>query len=291
MGRKPKFLGQSDQIQPVQHNSEWVKVANDAQLELWERQPEELDHEWECWKKYRDCWPTQKPKFSLVAASMRTVDASITEYHVKVIANKWDYPLRMQAWMRYCDDSTIRQRKEEIIAMNEQHLSMAHSLNEKLARAIESIDPENLRPLELKALLEISTKLEEKARINNTLTEHHLREQIAASNGVQLDNTSLIGLPGTEKNINQVAVSINSSHAQSPNGGNISSENPMSDEKKNELQEILKILGGAGVLGSKIGVRKTVTQTTEVISTDDEGTYPGDLADTTSIEPDSEGTG
>ena len=51
--------------------------------------------------------------------------------------------------------------------MNKKHIEMAQALNEKLATAINAIDPYELEPKDIKGLLQLSAELERKARLNN----------------------------------------------------------------------------------------------------------------------------
>ena len=51
--------------------------------------------------------------------------------------------------------------------MNKKHIEMAQALNEKLATAINAIDPYELAPRDIKGLLQLSAELERKARLNS----------------------------------------------------------------------------------------------------------------------------
>lgn len=143
------------------HNFDWMEVSKEADLELWERQPAETDHEYRVWLTYRDAYPSKRPSYRGVAEQLGT-----TVNAIRKIASRWSFPARLQAWAKYVDDITLQQRREEIINMNKVHVDMATKLNSKLQRAINDIQPEQLTPNDLSKLLKLSTELERKARLD-----------------------------------------------------------------------------------------------------------------------------
>ena len=144
------------------HNFNWIDVAREAELELWERQPAETDREWQIWLAYRDMYPSTRPSYRQVAEQLGTTVAV-----VKKIGARWDFPVRLQAWAKYVDNLTLQQRQQEILDMNKKHIEMAQALNEKLTTAINAIDPYELEPKDIKGLLQLSAELERKARLHN----------------------------------------------------------------------------------------------------------------------------
>ncbi|MNI74943.1 hypothetical protein D3C73_1310590 [compost metagenome] len=62
----------------------------------------------------------------------------------------------------------MRKRQEEIVGMNESHVSMAATLNAKLKTAIDGIQPASLSPKEIQGLMKVATDLERKARLDTT---------------------------------------------------------------------------------------------------------------------------
>lgn len=202
---------------------DWTVIAKECDLELWERQPKETDLEWRIWQTYRDCYPTIKPTYKFVAETLAT-----TVDNVRAAATCWVYPMRMQSWAIHCDRVTMQRRKTEIVAMNNQHISMAKKLNEKIADAIERIDPSEVSPAALNSLLKTATDLERKARIDHADAE---RDVVELGSGVEI--------------VRQEQSTLT---------------------KREDLGEIVDILTKAGVLssGGKVGVKKTTT--TEVIS-------------------------
>lgn len=144
------------------HNFNWIDIAREAELELWERQPAETDREWQIWLAYRDMYPSTRPSYRQVAEQLGTTVAV-----VKKIGARWDFPVRLQAWAKYVDNLTLQQRQQEILDMNKKHIEMAQALNEKLTTAINAIDPYELEPKDIKGLLQLSAELERKARLHN----------------------------------------------------------------------------------------------------------------------------
>ena len=200
------------------HNFNWMDVAKEADLELWERQPAETDREWQIWLAYRDIYPSKRPSYRQVAEQLGT-----TVNNVKKVGGRWDFPVRLQAWAKHVDELTMRQREQEIINMNKIHIDMATALNKKLEKAIQNIDPNTLEPKDIKGLLQLSSELERKARLNSPII----------------------------------------------NGPKLGDENPNlkdSPTKIEDLNEVLQILGNAGVFKT-VGVKQT--KTTEVVVMED----------------------
>ena len=152
---------------------------------------------------------------------------------VKSIAHRWSFQTRLQAWIKNCDEITLLQRRTEIVDMNKSHIDMSVAIREKLAKAITNIDPYCMKPGEIVALAKLSADMEKAARVD-TIAQGEL------INELMVDNTN----PELKKDN-----SIN----------------------KKDMQEVLNVLMGAGVLGnvSNIGVRKTTT--TEVVIGDTDG--------------------
>ena len=207
-------------------NSSWMDVAKDSDLELYERQPGETQLEWSIWQAYRDSYPGAKPSYKAVAERVGTTYA-----FVKQTARRWDFAVRMEAWIAECDRITIAQRRQEVLDMNKDHVDMARRLRAKLSQAIDSIDPYELKPGELNNLLKTAAELEKKARLDDIEQEKLLRAGAVTPD----ENPDL----------------------------------KVSETKKDDLGEVVSILLAAGALGdvTHIGVRKT----TEVLVGDASG--------------------
>lgn len=210
-----------------QHQDDWIANAKENGVDLWLQQPGETQWEYTVWTAYRDSYPGKKPSYGDVARQLNT-----TYNSVKKIAQRWTFQLRMQAWMKHCDDLTMQQRRQEIIDMNKQHVDMASKLRAKLNDAIEAIDPLSLKPGEIASLAKLASEMERKARVD-TIAQEELRRDAL----VDTENPDLKKSP----------------------------------TKQADLSEVVGILLKAGALGdvTQIGVRQT--QTTEVVVRDTDG--------------------
>jgi hypothetical protein len=144
-------------------NYNWMELAKENEIELFDRQPGETDFEYKLWVMYRDMYPAKKPTYSAVSQTLCVPIGT-----VKAVGAKWSYQARLQAWVKHTDELLLKNRQQDIVDMNKKHVDMANKLNEKLATAIDNIDEYNLKPGELAGLLKLSTELERKARLDNT---------------------------------------------------------------------------------------------------------------------------
>lgn len=160
-----------------QHNENWMELAKEADLEIWERQPGETDREWQVWLAYRDAYPSVKPSYRMVAEQLGT-----TINVVKKVGQRWDFQVRIQAWAKYVDELTLKQRQTEIVDMNKRHIDMATKLQDKLRVAIENIEPKLLEPKDITSLFKLAAELERKARIDDT----HVEKPQVAEKGKEL---------------------------------------------------------------------------------------------------------
>lgn len=209
-----------------QHQEDWVAAAKEQGLDLWIQQPGETQWEFTVWVKYRDSYPGKRPTYGSVAEELNT-----TYNVVKKIAQRWNFPMRMQAWMAECDRVTMLQRRDEILNMNKEHVDMASTLRNKLKAAIDVIDPVALKPSEIASLAKLAADMERKARIDTIAQEEARQPLLVDSSNPDLKKT---------------------------------------ETKRGDLKEVMDILLKAGALGdvTHIGVRHT--ETTEVALVDNE---------------------
>lgn len=209
-------------------NADWMEVAKENGLELYEKQPGETQLEWSIWLAYRDSYPGAKPSYKGVAEKVNS-----TYDFVRKTAARWHFQTRMQAWIVYCDQVTLAQRRQEILDMNKDHITMATMLRKKLNEAIENINPLDLKPGEINGLTKTMAELERKARMDTMAVEAQ-----RADSFVDADNPELRKSP----------------------------------TKTDDMSEVLSILLKAGALGDvgAVGVRTTETKTTEVVIKGDE---------------------
>ena len=198
-----------------QNNAAWPDIAKENGLELWERQPGETQLEWSIWQAYRDSYPGAKPTYKGVAEKVNS-----TINYVRTVASRWNFNMRMQAWIAECDRMTLAQRREEVLAMNADHIAMAAKLRAKMDTAIDKLRPEELKPSELNALLKTMAELERKAHLES----------------LQFENQQMGGFVDNDN-----------------------PEIKKSPTKQADLGEVLSILLKAGALGDvgAVGVRQT----------------------------------
>lgn len=136
-------------------NEGWMEQAQQLGLALYERQPEETDNEWIVWEKYRSYYPLALPKWTDLAKSVGLSVSFVTR-----TAQRWNFKARMIQWAHAVDSEGQEKRIRAIRDMHEKQLSMAQQLQEKVATAIDEIDPSLLRPSEIVALAKFGTELE-----------------------------------------------------------------------------------------------------------------------------------
>ena len=177
-----------------QQNADWMEVAKENGIELWERQPGETQLEWTIWQAYRDCYPGAKPSYKSVAEKV----GSTYDFVVKTAA-RWRFQTRMQAWITECDRMTLAQRRQEVLSMNADHIAMATKLRDKLQVAIDSIDPVGLKPGEINSLMKTMAELERKARTDTIAVE-----AMRADGFVDADNPELKKSPTKQADLSEV---------------------------------------------------------------------------------------
>lgn len=200
-----------------QHQDDWLAVAKESGLDPWTQQPGETQWEYTIWTAYRDSYPGKRPSYSIVAKELDT-----TYNVVRKVAQRWTFPVRMQLWMRYVDQITMAQRKEQMLSMNKTHIDLANSVNDKLKLAIAAIDPTGMKPSDISSLLKTAAELERKARIDTEAQEALQREMFVDPE--QKKQKKLMN--------------------------------------KDELGDVVQILANAGVLGSMKLTKTTTTELT-----------------------------
>lgn len=214
-----------------QHQENWMDVAAEAGLDLWVQQPGETQWEFTVWQAYRDSYPGKRATYTDIAVQLNT-----TYNVVKKIAQRWSFPVRMQAWMQECDKMTLLQRRQEVLDMNKEHVDMAARLRAKLSTAIDQLDPYALAPKDINSLAKLATELERKARLD-TIDQEALKKELL----VDTENPELKKSP----------------------------------TQQSDLSEVVQILLKAGALGdiTTIGVKET--KTTQVVVGDANGNASG----------------
>lgn len=166
------YKANANRVMYLRNNHNWMDIAVDAGIELYERQPQETDHEWSVWLKFRGQYPGKRPVYKEVAEEL-----GLTHSAVKNIAQRWDFTLRMQAWAKHVDELALQQHEKDIIEMNKQHVDMAARLNAKISKAIDMLQVETLTPRELNSLMKTATELEKKARVDQIVPTNRLNDE------------------------------------------------------------------------------------------------------------------
>lgn len=209
-------------------NAGWQDVAVENGLDLWERQPGETNWEYLIWTTYMGLYPYRKPTYRMVADKLDT-----TISVVKHVGSRWDFTVRLQAYISHCDAVMRQARLEAMVNMNQAYIDAAATLRSKLTEAVAQVRPEQLaaKPSELVAIAKLADDMERRARID---TDSRI-EALATMHG----------------------------------GGEAESKKQLT--KKDDLADVVKILMESGALGSitQIGVRETTTR--ETVLVDDNG--------------------
>lgn len=145
---------------------DWKKFAEQNSLPLFERMPQESDSEWQLWLAYSGQYPDATPNLRKAAESICMPYST-----AKKISSRWEYSTRILEYKMFVDQQTKLQRAAAVREANEEHLSMAKALREKLAVAIENIDPTFLAPKDINSLLKTATELERKALLDKDTVE------------------------------------------------------------------------------------------------------------------------
>ena len=153
-------------------NSDWMEIAKDLGLEIFERQPEETNTEWRIWDAYRSMYPGKLPTYKELSEMVGMSQGTVVK-----AAQKWSFKVRLASWARYADADIQEKRIVAIRSMNEKHISMAETITDKLKAALEGLDPAYLKPGEIVSLFKVATDLERKAvayvdeKIDNVIVE------------------------------------------------------------------------------------------------------------------------
>lgn len=213
-------------------NTGWLALAEEQGIPLWEQQPDESKDEFDLWCSYRDLWPEVRPTVTKVASALR-----LPVNKVQRAYNKWTWAARLQAWIREVNADRVAELRESRRKMVADHLAIGEKLREKALKAVDYLDPTDVTPSELVALLKETQRFEQTARDSLDAIEQ------ATANDIDNMPAGLF-----QKDDNEAA----------GNARGITVE---------DAQEVMAILEKAGVVqvnGAKVGIRKTTT--TEVVA-------------------------
>lgn len=145
--------------------------------------------------------------------------AGISYNYARRIFYKWDYNVRIQVYKAFIDEVAVLERKKAVVEMQESYTNMANKLRSKVNEAIQGIVPALMKPSEIVQMAKLVTELEQKAHLDKTVRE--VIDYKPRVNNVKEGQKELV-------------------------------------TKKEDMTEILNILGAAGILkDSTIGIEQT----------------------------------
>lgn len=218
-----------------ENNSGWMQLAMEACIPLWEQQPNESSDEYELWCSYRDLWPEVRPTITKVASA-----SNVSVQVVQKAFNRWTWTARLQAWIREVNADRVAELRASRRQMVADHISLGEKMRAKMLVAVDNLDPEDVTPSELVALLKETQRLEQ--------TSRESLDALEAETASDIDNMPE-GLFAS---------------ADSESRGN---SRGLTNEGISEVVNILQAAGVLQVSGAKVGVRQT--STTEVVIEDE----------------------
>lgn len=217
-------------------NSHWLERALELGIPPWEQQPGEGNEEYELWEYYRALWPEVRPTVTRVAN-----DTGVSTGKVQRVATMWTWPARLQSWVREVNADRTAELRAAKRRMVEDHITLGERMRAKMVKAVDALDPEDLTPNELVALLKETQRLEQ--------TSRDALDAVERDTAMDIDNMprSVTGQQDDQVHENSKGLSVD------------------------DMAEVVGILQQAGVLqvnGARVGVRQTTT--TEVVAATDE---------------------
>ena len=125
--------------------------------ELWEIQPGESSKAFEAFVVYRDM---EKPR------SIRTVAQTLSKSSTLIArwSSAYDWVKRVTAWDAEQDRIARKMQLDEIVKMRKRHARIAAKALDKVAAALEHIDPEEMSNADMTRLMDAASKLERISR-------------------------------------------------------------------------------------------------------------------------------
>lgn len=142
-----------------QNNTDWLAIADQAGIELWQKQPAETAWEYAVWSAYRDMYPAARPQYRDAARTCNTSTAV-----AKRLSMKWSWAARMNKWIEHVDAEMLLDKKNLIIDMNNKHVTLASKMADKISKALEALDPAFMKPNEITQMVKAMTEMERKAK-------------------------------------------------------------------------------------------------------------------------------
>lgn len=210
-------------------NKGWLQAALDQGIPLWEQQPDETSEEYRLWGIYKSLWPSVRPTVTKVADK-----CGVTVQTVQRAFTRWTWGARLQAWIREVNADRTAELRQAQRKMVEDHIKLGEAMREKMAIAVENLDPFDVTPNELVSLLKETQRLEQSGR-----------EALSA-----LENANASDIDGMPAGLFADSGGGNSDEALLGNRRGLTED---------EMVEVVEILSTAGVFKGKAGIKKTTT--------------------------------
>lgn len=127
-------------------------------MALWERQKKESEPAYEAFWVYCRTPRGEKRSYSSVAAQLQKSSALIRRW-----ANRWNWEERTVAYDNHLLQEEIDALKKDRINSARRHASIARSMQDKLIRRLNKLDPSELTAKEITSWLETAVKIERQA--------------------------------------------------------------------------------------------------------------------------------
>jgi hypothetical protein len=122
--------------------------------EPWDRKPGEPTKAYGAFRIYRDL-PAVQRRLETVAER-----ASISGRQARILANKWDWRDRTDAWDDACHRTEDKERLEAIRQMHLLHRSAGRSAMQKALQALQQLSPGDMTPGNIARFIDLGAKLE-----------------------------------------------------------------------------------------------------------------------------------
>lgn len=129
----------------------------------WEKQVWETSLSYAVFCVFRDLGPTRTVS-NAVKHFTEQVGRSVLPKNVQSWANTYYWHERAEAYDAYIDAIKREEREEKIREMVERHANIAMKALDKVAKRLDSLEPEKITPMTLVKLFDVSTKVERLSR-------------------------------------------------------------------------------------------------------------------------------
>ena len=124
--------------------------------EIWERQKDESSKAYAAFCVYRDLGPDRSLEKT---REILGKSAGYTRW-MQTWSSKYDWVTRAQAYDDYIEGKKRKKNEKEILEMAERHVKLAKAFQQRIAQALQQIDPAQLSPSDMAKWLDVATKLE-----------------------------------------------------------------------------------------------------------------------------------